>query len=269
MDFRLLGPLEVSCAGKPVELGGHKQRALLGVLVLNANRVIATDRLVELLWADEPPTTAGHAIHVHLSQLRKALKAAGSNARIGTNAAGYRLEVDADEIDVTHFEHLVAAGRQALARSSARTALEAFDRALNLWRGPALAEFVSESFAAGERARLEELRILALEGRFDAQLALGLHSKALVELQSVSAEHPLRQRLQSQLMLALYRSGRQAEASDVFQRLRSRLRDELGMEPGPELQALLRQILTHDKALQVAPGSTKLSSTSIARCSRR
>jgi predicted ATPase/DNA-binding SARP family transcriptional activator/Tfp pilus assembly protein PilF len=263
MEFGLLGPLEVSCAGKPVELGGHKQRALLGVLVLNANGVIAADRLVELLWADEPPATAIHALHVHVSQLRKALMAAGSSARIRTHPTGYWIEVDPDELDVTRFEHLVATGRQALTRGSAQTALEAFGRALDLWRGPALADFVAESFAAGERARLEELRILALEGRFDAQLALGLHAKAVVELQSVAAEHPLRQGLQAQLMLALYRSGRQAEASDVFQRLRSRLRDELGMEPGPDLQLLLRHILTHDSALQVAPGSAKVGNLPI------
>jgi predicted ATPase/DNA-binding SARP family transcriptional activator len=263
MEFRLLGPLEVSCAGKPVELGGHKQRALLVVLVLNANRVVATDRLVELLWADEPPTTAIHALHVHVSQLRKALKAAGSSARIGTHPAGYQLEVDPDELDITRFEHLVVTGRQALTRNSAQTALAAFDRALNLWRSPALAEFRSEPFAAGERARLEELRISAHEGRFDALLALGLHAKTVVELQSVAAEHPLRQGLQAQLMLALYRSGRQAEASDVFQRLLSRLRDELSMEPGPDLQMLLRQILTHDSALQVAPGSAKVGNLPI------
>ena len=258
-----MGPLEVSCAGRPVQLGGHKQRALLVALVLNANRVVATNRLVEMLWGDEAPTTAVHALHVYLSQLRKALKAAGSRPRIGSHAAGYKLEVDPDELDIARFEHLVVAGREALTRSSAQTALTAFDRALSLWRGPPLADFASESFAAGERARLEELRILAFEDRFDAQLALGLHAEALVELQSVSSEHPLRQRMQSQLMLALYRAGRQAEASDVFQRLRSRLREELGMEPGPELQALLRQILTHDGALQAAPGSARVSNLPI------
>jgi predicted ATPase/DNA-binding SARP family transcriptional activator len=258
MEFRILGSLEVSRAGRPVELAGRKQRALLAVFLLNANRVVAGDRLVEILWGDEPPATAVHTLHVHVSQLRKALKEGDSSGRITTQTAGYRLEVDVDELDLTEFEHLVAAGRQALSQGSAGNALEAFERALRLWRGPALAELGSEPFATRERGRLEELRMTALEGRFEAELARGLHTRTITELQPLAAEHPLRQRLQAQLMLALYRSGRQAEASDVFQRLRTRLRDELGMEPGPELQALLRQILTHDSALQVAAGSAKV-----------
>ena len=238
----------------------------MAVLVLNANRLVATDRLIELIWGDEPPAHVLHTLHAHLSQLRKALRARRSSAQIVTQKGGYRLEVQSGEVDISVFERLVAAGQEALSHGQTQAALEALGGALGLWRGPVLAEFGPDSFAMRERAHLDEVRLTALETKFEAELVLGHASAAVIELQTLAAEHPLRQRLQSQLMLALYRSGRQAEASDVFQRLRTRLRDELGMEPGPEIQALLRQILTHDGALQTTkpvarPGNLPLQLT--------
>ena len=249
MEFRLLGPLEVRSGKKTLPLGGAKQRALLAVLLLHPNHVVSRDRLAELLWNDEPPPTAEHVIEVYVSQLRRVLEPGGAPYRVLVRQpAGYVLQVSADDIDTTQFARLVE-GAKALPPAEAAAQLV---RALEMWRGPALADFAGERFAFGEAARLSELRLYATEERIDAELKLGHHARLIGELQALVDQHPLRERLCGQLMLALYRSGRQAEASDVYQKTRERLVDELGMEPGPELQDLLKRILQQESGLAAA-----------------
>lgn len=248
MEFLILGPLEVRQDGQALSLGGAKQRAVLAILLLEANRVVAVERLAELLWGDKPPPTAAHAIEVYISQLRRTLEPDGSPYRLLlTGPAGYSLRIDAGSIDATRFQRLV----DSAAELSLEDRKVQLTKALALWRGAALADFAAESFAIGEAARLGELRVHAIEERIDADLALGRHAVVVGELVALTGEHPLRERLSGQLMVALYRSGRQAEASDVYQRTRERLVEELGMEPGPNLQSLLRQIVTQDPALTV------------------
>src|SRR5690348_12739035 len=207
MDFRLLGPLEVVDGGEPVRLAGGKPRALLALLLLNANRTVGRDRIVDELWGEGVPESAAKMVQIHVSQLRKALP----GPRLVTRASGYLLEVADDELDAARFERLVAGGREALAGGDAEAAAARFAGGLALWRGPALAEF-PEPFARQEGARLEELRTAAVEGRMEAELALGRHADVVGELEALVARHPLRERLRAQHMLALYRSGRHAEA---------------------------------------------------------
>jgi len=246
----MLGPLEVRRGEETLALGGAKQRALFAILLLHANHVVSRERLAELLWGDEPPSTADHVIEVYVSQLRRVLEPEGAPFKLLVRkAAGYLLQVPPSDIDVNQFAGLVDGARSAQpAEATAQLA-----RALGMWRGPALADFAGESFALGESARLNELRLYAREERIDAELALGHHAQLIGELQGLVEEHPLRERLCGQLMLALYRSGRQAEASDIYQRTRERLVDELGMEPGPELQELLKRILQQESGLTAAP----------------
>jgi predicted ATPase/DNA-binding SARP family transcriptional activator len=250
MKFRVLGPLEVWRGDQALSLGGAKQRALLAILLIEANHVVGLERLAELLWRDEPPATSDHIIEVYVSQLRRALEPAGAPYQVLVRKpSGYMLQVARDAVDAAEFQDLVEA-----ARSAAPDQAEAqLTRALSMWRGPALADFTGEPFAVSEAARLNELRLHAREERIEAELALGRHGRLIGELQALVEEHPLRERLCGQLMLALYRSGRQAEASDLYQRTRQRLVDELGMEPGPDLQLLLRRILQQDAGLVAAP----------------
>ena len=246
MEWGILGPLVVHRDGQALALGGAKQRAVLAVLLIHANRVVSVDRLAELLWTDETPADAGHVIEVYVSQLRRVLEPDGAPYRVLVRTApGYVLHVAHDDLDATRFQSLIedARGRPP---EEAATRLR---QALELWRGPALANFATEPFALGEAKRLNELRLHALEQRIDADLAMGRHGQLIAELEALVRENPLRERFGGQLMLALYRSGRQAEASDVYQRTRERLVDELGMEPGPELQALLKRILQQDPDL--------------------
>lgn len=262
MEYRILGPLEVRQQGQALALGGTKQRALLAILLIQANKVLAVDRLAELLWGDDPPATAAHAIEVYVSQLRRTLEPNGAPYRmLLTNPAGYSLRIDPAELDAIQFQSLVARAEQL----SPEKALAQLDRALALWRGAALADFAAEHFALSEAARLNELRVHATEERIDAALALGSHATLIGELVSLTSEHPLRERLCGQLMLALYRSGRQAEASDVYQRTRERLVEEQGMEPGPELQALLRRILRQDPGLAPDRPASRLPALQIER----
>ena len=249
MDFRLLGPLEVRAEGRILPIAGAKQRALLTLLVLNANRVVSIDRIVDALWGDIPPRTAKHTISVFVSDLRRAL-AEGGDSPIVRQAPGYVLAVEPESVDVAGFERLVAAGRAALEAEDPLRAAAALDEALDLWRGPPLADTAYESFAQGEIARLEELRLVALEARADAELALGRHEELAATLRALIGEHPLRERLRGQLMIALYRSGRQAEALEVFQQARRVLVDELGIEPGAELVRLEKAILNQDSSLR-------------------
>jgi predicted ATPase/DNA-binding SARP family transcriptional activator len=250
MKFRVLGPMEVSRGDQALGLGGAKQRALLAILLIDANHVVGLERLADLLWRDEPPPTSDHIIEVYVSQLRRALEPGGAPYHtLVRKPSGYVLQVAPDAVDSAEFQDLVEAAKSA----TPEQAEAQLTRALSMWRGPALADFAGEPFAAGEAARLNELRLHAREERIEAELALGRHGRLIGELQALVEEHPLRERLCGQLMLALYRSGRQAEASDLYQRTRQRLVDELGMEPGPDLQVLLRRILQQDAGLAAAP----------------
>jgi DNA-binding SARP family transcriptional activator/tRNA A-37 threonylcarbamoyl transferase component Bud32 len=257
--FRILGPLEVSHDGEPVELGGPKPRALLAVLLVNAGEVVTADRLIDELWGEAPPKSAGHLLHVYVSSLRKALAPLSARAGrqiIGSQPPGYVLELAPDELDARRFERLVAEGRRELAGGNAERAAELLGEALGLWRGPALADFTYEPFAQAEIARLEELRLVAREERIEAELALGRHTVVVPELERLAAENPFRERLHGQLMLALYRCGRQADALEAFRQARRALVEELGIEPGPSLRRLQQAILRHDASLELlAAGS--------------
>jgi DNA-binding SARP family transcriptional activator len=247
MEFRILGPLEVWDEGDEVSLGGPKPRALLAGLLLYPNEVVPTDRLIEELWGDDSPEDAAAALRVNVSRLRKAL----AQDLLTTRSPGYVLRVEPDQLDLHRFERLVDEGRSLLARGLAADASGRLYEALALWRGPALADFTYESFAQPAIARLEEIRLAALEIRIDADLALGRHDELVGEIEALVAEHPLRERLRTQLMTALYRSGRQAEALDVYQDARRALVDGLGIAPSPALQDLERAILRQDPALDV------------------
>ena len=250
LEFRLLGPLEVLADGSPVALGGPKQRATLAILLLNANRVVSVERLADDLYAGDPPVTAVTQVQRQISDLRKTL---GADARIETRSPGYVIRVGDAGLDLHGFERLAADGRHALDRGNADAAAELLRDALALWRGTALADLVSEPFAEVPTARLEEIRLAALEQRIDAELALGRNAQLVGELQQLVVEHPLRERFRAQLMLALYRAGRQTEALDVYRTMREVLVDELGIEPSPALRELERAILAHDSELD--PGS--------------
>lgn len=247
MRFGILGPFEVADdQGRELALGGRKQRSVLAILLLHAGEALSSERLIDELWGERAPRSAANTIHVYVSNLRKAL----GDGVLVTGPAGYVLR--AEEIDAGRFEALAAAGRRALRDGAPGDASEALGRALGLWRGPALADFAYEAFAQSEIARLEEARLAAIEDWIDARLALGEHAELVAELGALVGEHPLRERLHGQLMIALYRCGRQAEALEVFQRARAHLADELGLEPGPALKALQAQILSQDARL--APG---------------
>ena len=257
MKFRVLGPLEVTRGDQTLALGGAKQRALLAILLIEANHVVGLERLADLLWRDEAPATSDHIIEVYVSQLRRALEPAGAPYHVLLRKpSGYMLQVSSDELDAAEFQHLVEAAKSA----PPEQAEGLLTRALDMWRGPALADFSGEQFAVSEAARLNELRLHAREERIENELALGRHGQLIGELRALVDEHPLRERLCGQLMLALYRSGRQAEASDLYQRTRERLVDELGMEPGPDLQLLLKRILQQDAGLAAAPSTPATTS---------
>ena len=234
MDFRILGPLEVLDDGRTLDLGGAKQRAALAVLALHANRVVAHERLIEALWDEEPPDTARKALQVYVSQLRKVL----GRERLETKPRGYLLRLGPEELDVSRFELLRDSGKP--------------EQALEQWRGEPLADFADQRFAEPEIARLEELRLACVEQRIELDLADGRHGELIGELEALVRLHPLREHLRAQLMLALYRSGRQAEALEAYQAARTALVDGLGIEPGPVLRELHQQILTQDPDLDLA-----------------
>jgi DNA-binding SARP family transcriptional activator len=241
LEFRILGPVEVLEDEEPIPLGGPRQRALLAILLTRANEVVSTDRLIYELWGEASPRTALNTLQYYVSQLRKLL---GAN-RIVTQPPGYAIRVEPDELDLARFERLLEEGGGERARE-----------ALALWRGPALADFAYEEFAQTEAARLEELRLAALEQRIDADLALARHAELVGELEQLVGQHPLREKLRGQLTLALYRSGRQAEALETYQMMRRALVDELGIEPSPALQELERAMLRQDPALDLASAAS-------------
>jgi predicted ATPase/DNA-binding SARP family transcriptional activator len=245
MDFRILGPLEANRDGVALATGGPKQRALLALLLLHANEPVSRDALVDGLWGEQPPETAAKALQVYVSQLRRTL----GRELVLTSPSGYKLVVQPDALDLLRFEELVAEARTAAPSAAAPKLREA----LALWRGRALADVADAAFAQAETGRLEELRLAAAEELVDAELALGHASELVPELERVVAQNPLRERPRGQLMLALYRSGRQAEALECYQAGRRALVDELGVEPGGRLRALHQAILQQDPALDVEP----------------
>ena len=247
LEFRVLGPLEVLDGGAPVPLGGRNQRALLTLLLLRANEAVSAERLVDQLWGEHPPRTATTSLQNTVVQLRKLL----GPGLLHTRPTGYLLEVDADQLDLARFELLVRTARdEAEAPERARLLREA----LALWRGSPLADMELETFAQGEIHRLEDLRLGALEDRIAAELESGADAQLVAEIDALVREQPLRERLRSHLMLALYRSGRQAEALSAYHEARRTLVEDLGIEPGPELQALYGSILRQERSLvRVAP----------------
>jgi YVTN family beta-propeller protein len=243
--FRLLGELEVEGENAHVALPAPKQRALLAILLLERGRAVSVDRLVAMLWPSQPPATATKTVQVYVAQLRKAL---GEGVLI-TRGRAYAADLERNELDIDRFEELSREGRRLLAAGHAEEAAAALGEALGLWRGPPLADFTYEDFAQSEIARLEEERLVALEARIDADLALGRDEGLVPELRALVDRFPLRERLRAQLMIALYRSGRQADALEEYRVARETLLAELGLDPSRQLQELERAILEHQESL--------------------
>jgi DNA-binding SARP family transcriptional activator/class 3 adenylate cyclase len=250
MDFRILGPLEALEGGAPVSLGGSKRRAVLALLLLHANETLSTDRLIEELWAERPPAAAAKSVQVHISRLRRALAGgAGAGDILVTREHGYQLLVDTERIDARRFERLLADGRAALAAGDPEAALAGLELALSLWRGQPFADLAYEPFVQGEAARLEDLRVAAVEQLAEAKLTVGRHEEVIGQLERLIDDYPYREGLRAQLMLALYRADRQADALQVYQEARKTLVEELGIEPGERLRDLERAVLAQDPAL--------------------
>jgi predicted ATPase/DNA-binding SARP family transcriptional activator len=252
MDFRILGPLEVVDKSRAIALGGSKQRALLALLLLHANETLSTDRLIDELWGERPPANAAKTVQMQISRLRKALAGEagnGSTSVVVTHERGYELTLDPECLDSRRFERLVSEGRRELASGDPERAVSMLDEALSLWRGAPLAELACESFAQRQVARLDDLRVAALERLIEAKLALGRHAEVVWQLEALIGEHPYREGLRAQLMLALYRSERQADALQAYQDARRTLVEELGIEPGERLRELERAILAQDPTL--------------------
>jgi YVTN family beta-propeller protein len=256
LDYRILGPLEVSADGRVIQIGGPKLRALLVILLLRANESVPRDVLVHELWGEQPPAGAQHSLDVYVSRLRKSLDGAANGldgaangSVLVTRPGSYRLQVAEGQLDARRFERLVEQGRAALTGNAPGQAAASLRAALQLWRGEALADLANGAGPRVEVVRLEELRLSAIEDRIEADLALGRHAELVGELETLVTAHPLRERLQGQLMIALYQGGRQAEALEVYRAARRTLIEELGLEPGPELCELEKRILQHDPTL--------------------
>jgi predicted ATPase/DNA-binding SARP family transcriptional activator len=256
LELRILGPLEVWHDGRAVVFGSPRGRALLAALLVHRGEPVAAEAMVQALWGDEAPPTAAKALHVSVSRLRRSLGPAAE--RVQTTGGGYRLLVEADELDADRFARGYERGRGLLSAGDPAGAAVVLRDALALWRGPPLADVRYQAWAQAEIRRLEELQAAVLEARVEAELALGDHARLVGELEALVAEHPLRERLCAQLMIALYRSGRHADALAVFRDMRARLDGELGLEPGPELRALEQAILTHDPSLAAPDDPTRL-----------
>src|SRR5215212_9369402 len=248
MEFRILGSIDASIASAPIKLGASKQRALLVRLLIDAGRTVPIDRLVDDLWGERVPESAVKMVHIYVSQLRKVLP--GDVLR--TRPPGYVLDVRPEDVDAVRFTRLRVEGSAALAAGDPRAACALLGEGLALWHGRALAE-LSEPFAIIERASLEGLRLAALEDRIEADLALGRNADVIGELEAMAVEHPLRERPRGQLVLALYRTGRQAEALAAYQAFRRRLDEDLGLEPSPRLRDLQARILRQDPQLMGQP----------------
>jgi DNA-binding SARP family transcriptional activator len=242
---RALGPIEVADGDRVLEIGGGRQQALFVILLLRRGEAVPGQSLIDELWGETPPPGAAKTLQVYVSRLRSVVGA----ELVVRRGGGYALQLESGAVDIDAFERLLARGRELLEREDAKSAAEALRDALRLWRGPPLAEVASERFAQAEIARVSELHLACLEERIDADLALGRSQKLVPELSGLVRQHPRRERLRGQLMLAMYRTGRQEEALEVYRDARTTLVDELGLEPGPELQALERAILNQDPAL--------------------
>jgi predicted ATPase/DNA-binding SARP family transcriptional activator len=249
VEFRILGPLEVSDGGSLLLLGGKKQRALLAILLLHANRVVSHDRLIDELWGEEAPETARSALRVHVAGLRKALGA----RQLCTRPTGYLITVDATQLDFHCFRSLVGQAERAFSEGQLEAARRDLEQALELWRGPPLADFAYDGFSQAAIVELNEQRLAALEKRFEADLALGRHAWLLGELDALVAANPFREGLRRQQIVALYRCGRQADALAAYQQVRRKLAAELGIEPSPGLQWLEGAILRQDPGLEHLP----------------
>jgi DNA-binding SARP family transcriptional activator len=254
-DYRILGQLEVVDGDRTVSLGGARSRAVLAILVVSANQPVSAGRLIDEIWGERPPPTAGNLVQGHISDLRRAL---GRDA-IETRGEAYVLHVAAGARDLDRFERLAQRGAEALRGDRPAEAAEAYAQALALWRGPALAEIAQGGWLSAEAIRLDEMRVLALERRIEADLACGRDAELVGEVRSLVAEHPLREPLRAHLALALYRAGRQVEALDVLREGRRELSEELGLDPGPTLQTLERAVLQHDPDLML-PSSRRADS---------
>ena len=246
-EFRMLGPIDLVRDGQALQLGGRRQRALLALLLLEPGRPVSSDRLIDELWLGSPPPGAEHALRVYVSRLRSAL----DDDTISAHAPGYALEIEADRIDAHRFEQLLRDGREALVRGAAGLAADRLGAALALWRGRALADVAEGGVLALEAKRLDELRLTCVEDQIEAELALGLHAELVPRLERLVGEEPLRERLWRQLVLALYRCERQADALAAYGRAQALLSAELGLEPSEELRALEGAVLRHE----VAPAS--------------
>jgi len=260
MELRILGPLEAWRGDRPVRLGGPRERAVLALLLLHAGEVVSADRLLDELWGERPPATARKSLQVRIVTLRRAL---GKDI-LQTRPGGYVLAADAVDLDLRRFEQLVADARAALGADRPEAASRTAAAALGLWRGPPLSEFAYQSFAQAPIARLEELRLAALEVKLEAELARGRHAEALAELEALVAEQPLREGVRGLLMLALYRCGRQADALEAYRRARQMLLDELGIEPGPALRELQRAVLQQEPALDLPEAAAPRRSILVA-----
>src|SRR4051794_14142185 len=253
LEFRLLGPVEVRAGGSPLALGGQKPRSVLALLLLRPGEAVSRAALIDALWGERPPATAATALHGYVSQLRKALEPGRLSSEapsvLVTREPGYALMAAPQQIDAERFRRLVADGRVLLGKGDPEPAARLLREALGLWRGPALADLAAEPAVAADAARLEEERVAALEARIDADLALGRESEVVGELETMIAAAPLRERPREQLILALYRCGRQADALAAYRDARRTLVDEVGIEPGPALRELEQRVLAQDPAL--------------------
>lgn len=258
MEFSVLGSTEVVDGGVQLELGGVKQRAILGYLVLHANRVVPTSQILQAMWDGNPPPTARKMVQNAVSGIRRMFASAHDPATapsLRTHPPGYQLRVNVDTIDLYRFRRMVREGRATITDGLAAEGVELLRDALSLWRGRALADLVETGISWSELAAIEDERLSALEDRLDAELACGRHREITPELEVLTTTEPLRERLCLQFMLALYRSGRQADALRVYRRTREALVDTLGLEPGRQLQELQQRILDHDVTIQLAVGA--------------
>jgi predicted ATPase/DNA-binding SARP family transcriptional activator len=269
MEIRLLGPLEVRTRGRAVDVAGRRLRLLLAVLALQPGQVVPAERLIDLLWEGaSPPADPANALQALVSRLRRALEAAGSGEWLVSRPSGYLLAVEPDQVDALRFERLCRDGHGALAAGRHLQAAATLREALDLWRGPPLADFAAELFAAANATRLEELRLAALEDRIEAELGLGEHARLVGELEALAAEQPLRERLHAQLMRALYAAGRQADALAAYQRVRRALAERAGLDPGLELRRVEEAILAQDPSLTLSAAPVAPEPASPARRGR-
>ena len=267
MEFTVLGALAVSHEGRQVPLGSRKQRAVLAIMLLRANEVVTRDALIDELWGEHPPPSAAHTLQVYVSRLRAGLRAGGAPEDVlVTRPSGYMLRVGVHELDLDRFEHLAAVGRRALEAGSPERAADKLREALAMWKGAALADLALEPFARVDVERLEERRLAALEDRIEADLALGRHDTLVAELKGLVARHPTRERVRGQLMLALYRAGRQADALATYREARDHLVGELALEPSKALRALEQAVLRQDASLDRVPATAeRLSVVTVVR----